>query len=95
MTFPIKTVTSVLQVLIYIITSIASPPIRLNVILVIMSVSTFKSAVVLYDLEDENFRPINRKLVSVIRLDVILVIMSVSTFKTAVILYDLRMRQTP
>ena len=41
---PIKTITSVLNVLTYI---IAAHPIRLTVILVIMSDSTFKAAVII------------------------------------------------
>jgi len=42
MTLPIKRITSVLKVLTYIITNIKAHPIRLSVIIVIMSVSTFK-----------------------------------------------------
>jgi len=45
---PIKTVTSVLKILTYYITSIIAPPVGLTVILVIMSVSTFKTVVILY-----------------------------------------------
>jgi hypothetical protein len=45
MMIPIKTITSVLKVSIYI---IIAHPIRLSVKLVIMSVSTFKTAVILY-----------------------------------------------
>jgi len=45
MTLPVKTITSVLQASKYIITD---HPIRLAVILVIMSVSTFKTDIILY-----------------------------------------------
>ena len=48
MTLPIKTITSVLKVLTHIITSITARPIRLVFILVIMSVSTFKTAMILF-----------------------------------------------
>jgi len=48
MMFPIKTIMSVFKVLIYIITSIATFPVRFTAILVIMSVSTFRSTVILY-----------------------------------------------
>ena len=44
----IKTITSVLKVLTYIITSITACPISLTVILVIMSVSTFRTDIILY-----------------------------------------------
>ena len=43
-----KTITSVLKVSTYIITSITTRPIVLAVILAIMSVSTFKTDVILY-----------------------------------------------
>ena len=47
-TIPIKTITLVLKVLTYIIPSISTHPIGLAVILTIMSVSTFTTAVILY-----------------------------------------------
>ena len=43
----IKTIMAVMEILAYIITSITARPVRLAVILVIMSVSTFKTAVIL------------------------------------------------
>jgi hypothetical protein len=46
----IKIITSVLKVFTYIITSVTTFPVRLNEILVIMSVLTFKLAVILYAL---------------------------------------------
>jgi hypothetical protein len=48
MTVSLKTIMSVLKILTYIITNIAYWPIELALILVIMSVSTFKSDVILY-----------------------------------------------
>jgi hypothetical protein len=48
MTSPIKTITSVLKAWIDIITNITDRPIALTEILVIMSASTFKIAVILY-----------------------------------------------
>jgi hypothetical protein len=47
-TSQMKKTTTVLKVLIYIITSIIAHPTRLTDILTIMSVSTFKTAVILY-----------------------------------------------
>jgi hypothetical protein len=44
----IKTTTPVLKISTYIITSITACPVELAVILAIMSVSTFKTAVILY-----------------------------------------------
>jgi len=59
-TLSIKATTSVLKVLTYIITSITAHPIRLTVILAIMSVSTFNSDVILYtiDYQQQMFRMI-------------------------------------
>jgi hypothetical protein len=59
-TLSIKATTSVLKVLTYIITSITTHPIRLAVILAIMSVSTFNSDVILYtiDYQQQMFRMI-------------------------------------
>ena len=56
----IKATTSVLKVSTYIITSITARPIRLTVILAIMSVSTFNSDVILYtiDYQQQMFRMI-------------------------------------
>ena len=48
----IKTIMSVLKVLTYIITSITTRPIRLTVILVMMSFSTLKIAVIVYLLQN-------------------------------------------
>jgi hypothetical protein len=48
MTLPIKTITSALRISTYIITGIAAILSRLSAILVMMSVSTFKAAVILY-----------------------------------------------
>jgi len=48
MTSQIKTITSVLKALTYIITNIPARPIGLAEILAIMSVSTFKIAIILY-----------------------------------------------
>jgi len=48
MTLPILKLMSILKVLIYVITRIAALPIRLDAILVIMSVSTFKTVIILY-----------------------------------------------
>jgi hypothetical protein len=45
---PLLTITSVLKISTYIITSITAHPVRLAVILAIMSVSTFKTAAILY-----------------------------------------------
>ena len=45
---PIKTITSVLKVYTYIITSITARPVGLIAILVIMSVSPFKTDTILY-----------------------------------------------
>jgi hypothetical protein len=50
-TLSIKATTSVLKVLTYIITSITARPIRLTVILAIMSVSTFNSDIILYTID--------------------------------------------
>jgi len=59
-TLSIKVTTSVLKVLTYIITSITARPIRLSVILAIMSVSTINSDVILYtiDYQQKLFRMI-------------------------------------
>ena len=56
----IKATTSVLKVSTYIITSITARPIRLTVILAIMSVSTFNSDVILYTInyQQQMFRMI-------------------------------------
>ena len=51
-TLPTKTIMLVLNVLIYIITSITAHPIRLTVILAILSVSTFITAIILYTMYD-------------------------------------------
>ena len=48
MMLQIKTITSVLKIARYVITGITAHQIRLNVILVIMSVSTFKTDITLY-----------------------------------------------
>jgi hypothetical protein len=48
MTLSMKTITNVFNVLTYIVTSIESCPVGLAVILVLMSVSIFKNAVILY-----------------------------------------------
>jgi hypothetical protein len=48
LTSPIKTITSVLKILTYIITSITARPVGFAEIVVIMSVSTFKTDVILY-----------------------------------------------
>ena len=50
LTSPIKTVTPVLKILTYIITSITAGPVELAAILAIMSVSTLKTAIILYGL---------------------------------------------
>ena len=48
LTSPIKSITPVMKISTYIITSITARPVRLAVILVIMSVSTFKTTVILF-----------------------------------------------
>jgi len=46
--YPIKTITPFLKILTYIITSMTALYVRLAAMLAIMSVSTFKAAVILY-----------------------------------------------
>ena len=48
LTSPIKSIMPVMKISTYIITSITARPVRLAAILVIMSVSTFKTTVILY-----------------------------------------------
>ena len=48
LTSQIKPITPVLKILTYIITSITAHPVKLATILVIMSVSTFKTDIILY-----------------------------------------------
>jgi hypothetical protein len=53
--FTFKTITPVLKISTYIITSITAHPVELAAILAIMSVSTFKTAAILFDLHFQCF----------------------------------------